>query len=144
MFKLKQKHIFITIGIMLFSWMIYTQFFASNEALKLSDYYHIDKLMHFLGGLLIAGVAIRYFRVSKVSALILLILLGVGWEIFEVFFLPNVRDFYEKFYAYWWSDTRGDIVVGIAGGLCYAIFYKRARGSLFLLGSSNSSKHIKA
>ena len=81
---------------------------------------------------MITGVAIRYRGLSKVSALILLILLGVGWEIFEVLFLSDVRDFYEKFYQYWLNDTLGDIMAGIIGGLCYAVFCKiYIRDSIF-------------
>ena len=132
MTSIKQKHIFAIIGIALFSWMIYTQFFASREELKFIDHYHFDKILHFLGGIMITGVAIRYRGLSKVSALILLILLGVGWEIFEVLFLSDVRDFYEKFYQYWLNDTLGDIMAGIIGGLCYAVFCKiYIRDSIF-------------
>jgi hypothetical protein len=120
-----KRNIFIAIVVILIIWLIYTNFFASAETLKASDIYHVDKIMHFLGGLLVVGVAVSYLHVSRMQALFLLVLLIVGWEVFEVLFLPNVRYFYETLHEQWLSDTRGDIIVGFMGGLFYSPLCRR-------------------
>jgi hypothetical protein len=119
-----QKYIFIAIAIILFVWLGYTNFFASPKMLKASDIYHIDKIMHFLGGLLVVGVAVSHLQLSRVQALLILLLLIIGWEIFEVLFLPNVRYFYDTLYEAWLRDTRGDMIVGFIGGLFYAPLFR--------------------
>lgn len=131
MFKFSSKFILYSIGAVLFLWISYTQFIAPKETLKLIDYYNIDKVMHFLGGFFVAGMSTFYFKLSKVKIFLLVILLGVGWEIFEVLSIPDVRYFYSKFYAYWLSDTVGDIIFDMVGGSFYIVMYgsgKRGSG----------------
>lgn len=111
------KSFLSALGIVLLLWMAYTQFVASKETLKLIDYYHFDKVLHFLGGVFVAGILVSYFKFFKVQIFLLVVLAGIGWEVFEVLFLPEVRDFYIKFYTNWLTDTAGDIIFDMAGGL---------------------------
>lgn len=122
---IRRNYVFIAIGIILFSWTLWAELLATQEALKASDTYHIDKLMHFLGGVLVVGVPLYYFRFSKFVAFAFLIFIGIGWEVFEVLFFPNVRHFYETMHAQWISDARGDIILDILGGLFYLLYEKR-------------------
>lgn len=125
MFLLKRKYIFAAIAITLLSWIVYAEFFATQEALKVSDNYHVDKLLHFLGGVFVAGVLLYGFKVPRIYSLALLLSVSIGWEVFEILFFPNVRHFYETLYAYWLSDTQGDIILDMLGGISYILYEKR-------------------
>jgi len=124
MTRSQQKYLFLAIGIVLSLWTVYTQFFASEEALRMSDQYHIDKAMHFLGGVLLVGIARGYFGFSGMWAVFLVIAAGIGWELFELWFFPNVREFSVMRYEVWRSDMRGDVILDIAGGFASLVWYK--------------------
>src|SRR3989338_10088082 len=89
-------------------------------------YYSIwwfDALMHFLGGLWVALACLYLFPLQNSSAnsifkiLLLVLIVGVGWEVFEFVF-------YDSFASNPFNpiDTISDVFFDLSGGSC-AILY---------------------
>ena len=82
--------LYILLGILGLSLlMLILQLIALEEFLYWR-WWWFDLLMHFLGGVLIGGIALVVSDVWKtpkaITFIVLLILIGVGWEVFERFF----------------------------------------------------------
>lgn len=117
-------------GLLVF--VVYTEFFAPKPQLRFIGSYHLDKIAHIAGGMLIAGV---FEWLAPRRHLVLLMLLvaaaAVGWEGYEFFFDPDMAYFYRYLPDLWRLDTAGDIVAAFLGGYGYWTFgMKRERENL--------------
>ena len=101
-------------------------FFSNYLALKFYWYYTIwysDMVMHFLGGFWLGLVVVYIDSPKKLSLtsvfriLIFVFLIGLSWEVFEIFTYNNITNIPLNI-----LDTSSDILFDLAGGL-YAIFY---------------------
>jgi ABC-type Fe3+-siderophore transport system permease subunit len=93
-----------------------------------------DKLVHLVGGFLVAFICLSIIYVKRmpnvrISHLLLMgifasLVIGVGWEIFEL--QADITSFKEVDY---WSNNSSDIVADVVGGLV-ATWYFAQRFSL--------------
>ena len=103
--------------------------FLANKFYRYSSIWYFDIIMHFLGGLWV-GLAFLYFFPlhptlplvregikEGVRVLLFVLLIAVGWEVFEFFVNDVIAQNPFNF-----LDTISDILFGISGGLC-AILY---------------------
>ncbi|MEK7082337.1 MAG: hypothetical protein AAB915_01505 [Patescibacteria group bacterium] len=142
--SLNTRRFLALVFVLFFVWMIFAQFFASREALRAIDAYHIDKAFHFLGGIWIVGALARVRtrmssrltavkrldtaprRIRNFAVLLFVLVIGVLWEVVELAVFPEVRHLFRDLYPYWLSDTAGDIVLDMLGGAC-ALFWMNRR-----------------
>lgn len=123
--RASQKNSDITAGrfltlvfVLFFAWMVFTQFFASRDALRAIDAYYIDKIFHFLGGVWVVGALLRAApQRKKLTLAIPLFAVSVAWEIFEILAFPEVKYLFHHLYPYWLRDTAGDLAADMLGGL---------------------------
>ncbi|MCC2630554.1 MAG: seg [Candidatus Paceibacter sp.] len=95
---------------------------------------NFDKLVHFVGGFLIAFICIIiiYFeRMPKVNKYHVIILglfsalaIGIAWEFFEL-----QAQFTSLSDQHYWLDNGGDIVLDIIGGCMASIYFLSKYGS---------------
>lgn len=120
-----KKTVLILILFYVWTFFVYTFFFATNGELRTMGAYQIDKTAHILAGVLIAGACEWLFlnRASRGTAKLMVILLAiaVSWEVFE-FMFPDTRAFYALAPDLWRLDTIGDIVGASLGGYGYWVF----------------------
>lgn len=111
--------------------LIFLIFFINYLAQNFYWYYSIasfDMFMHFLGGFWI-GLALFYFLDIRdfnlkifLKILFGVLLIGIFWEIFEIF----VNNLYFAKYPFDIIDTIEDVFFDLLGGLC-AIWYFQKR-----------------
>lgn len=95
----------------------------ANKFYWYSSIWYFDIIMHFLGGLWIGIFAFYFFSPQTISfrlifkILIMVFLIGIGWEIFEVFVDKVISLNYFNI-----LDTISDILFDLTGGIM-AIFY---------------------
>ena len=142
---ISHRRFLILLFILFAVWMAYTQFFAARETLRMIDAYYIDKAFHFLGGVWVAGTLLFlknrkrkkpspvFHRAQKIRSsesfvhlIIILFAVSIGWEVFELLVFPDVRNLFRDLFAYWASDTAGDLVFDMLGGSMY-IFLQRKK-----------------
>ena len=105
---------------------IFVANFAANKFYWYFSIWYFDIIMHFLGGFWI-GLAYFYFFSPKIlplefpqpvfKILAFILLVGVGWEVFELLFNNIIAQ--NSFNI---LDTSSDIFFDLSGGLC-AILY---------------------
>ena len=102
---------------------ILTVNFIANKLYWYSSIRYFDMFMHFLGGIWVGLMSLYFFTFQRISlklvvrVLLVVLAVGVGWEIFE--FLVNDA-FAQNPFNY--LDTFSDIFFDLSGGLC-AILY---------------------
>lgn len=106
-------------------WMIYTQVFAPFEAKQFIGIYHIDKIIHFLGGVFLGLLFLRYVNRGFLLGALVFFVIATIWEIFEIFAIPDVAFYFEQKRDLWIVDTVLDYIVGFAGFLAVLFFKKR-------------------
>jgi VanZ family protein len=108
------------LGLLVLS-LVFFIFFANLAAMKFFWYYSIgwfDMFMHFLGGFWLGCLLLWLFRVEQMSLqssfFILggVLVVGVLWEIFEVFFHQYIAGS-----PFDLRDTLSDLFFDFAGGL---------------------------
>lgn len=106
--------------------LIFLIFLLNYLAMKFywySSIWYFDIIMHFLGGLWLGLVSIHLFCLKDISLksilkiFFIVLLAGVGWEIFEV-----LIDKFITLKIFDLPDTLSDIFFDSVGGL-FAIFY---------------------
>lgn len=129
---MNSKRFLTLLFILFFVWMIFTQFFASREILRAIDAYDIDKAFHFLGGVWVVGILSSFLclRQRGFAIAVLLFIVGIAWEIIELAVFPEVRHLFRDLYPYWLSDTAGDIVIDMLGGV-FALFWITSEKNMF-------------
>ncbi len=110
----------------MFAWEIFVEFFASYNVLRLINIYHLDKILHLIGGAFIMGLLSFTVKDGGVLKLLLLALLGaLIWELSEVLFDQKVQYFFSHRRSFWLEDTVGDIVFTIIGAWLYRALVKK-------------------
>ncbi len=100
--------------------------FIANKFHWYSAIWYFDIFMHFLGGLWLGGlflwllwpVQLSTKTVAKVLAGVVLV--GIGWEIFELMFVNYVAQ--NSFDV---VDTTMDLVLDILGGLSAVLYFHK-------------------
>ena len=116
-----RKKLFKRLAYLIF-FVLAANFFANKFYWYFSVWY-LDMIMHFLGGFWVGLASIYLFPPQNLSfrsvltILFLVLLVGVGWEVFE--FLVNGVIAQNPFDI---LDTASDIFFDLLGGLC-AILY---------------------
>jgi len=102
------------------AWEIFVDFFASYQALRLINIYHLDKVFHLIGGAFIIGLLLlRFERTSLVKLLFLVLAAEFIWELGELLFDPKVKYFLSNAKSLWVGDTIGDVIFTLIGALLY-------------------------
>jgi len=118
----KEKALFFIFATV-FAYGVYTMAFASQTTLKFLGAHNIDKIPHILAGVIISGTYEWASRHRSFRGLALMfIFIAIGWEIFEISFVPNVKYFYQISPDLWRLDTIGDIVADFLGTYSYWVF----------------------
>lgn len=88
-----------------------------------SSIWYFDMLMHFLGGIWLALLYIYLFPPEKYNSktiwkmLLVILLIGLGWEIFEVIINETITRI-----SFNILDTVSDLFFDLSGG-CFVIMY---------------------
>lgn len=100
--------------------------FALNVLANIFYWYYIlpwfDLLMHFMGGVFIAGLAIYLIKRPQdfLVTLLIVIAVGLGWEIFEIlvdkFFDKNMQSL---------TDSLTDLLADVVGGGVGFLYFKK-------------------
>jgi hypothetical protein len=116
-----RKKLFNTLAILIVAIFLINA--LANKFYWYSSIWYFDMIMHFLGGLWVGILAFYFFSPQTISfrlilkILMMVFMVGVGWEIFEV--LVDKVVFLNSFSI---IDTVSDIIFDIIGGIA-AIFY---------------------
>ena len=98
--------------------------FVANKLYLHWEFWWIDVILHFLGGLSVALFALWFFATNfdfknwsqkkiLTAALVCAILVGVLWEIFELHFgLTSLSDGW-----HYYADTGSDLIMDTVGGI---------------------------
>lgn len=128
----RRRQIFLlAIVLLLWAFMVYTTYFASEGALRFIGARQLDKIPHLLGGVFVAGLYERLLGRRKLVFFIFgLAAVTVLWEVAEFIFIPAIRFFYTLSPELWRLDSLGDITSGFLGGYSYWVFAmgRRSRG----------------
>ena len=110
------KFLFVVSFFIAFAWIFTTRFvFTQNQNDWLSEF-QIDKIVHFSGGIFIAGIFSIYSNKTQRRLLIFWTLaVGILWEIWEILFFPDQYIRYQVHFLLWLTDTLGDIAADILG-----------------------------
>lgn len=126
---MKRNVLLIFIAVLTFSLMVFWMYYIHEKATfsekNAVKNYHLDKIIHAIGGIFIISVAgFLKRRLSLSSALSSLIVVGLVWEIGELVFDPEVsRSFYTEFVR-WRSDAILDLVACVAGGIAFYLLLR--------------------
>lgn len=127
-FDERGKLLFVSSGIAVWAWLLLTLFILTKDQLYVISELQLDKIIHFAGGLFLAGILFFARAVSGRYFLLLAVFVaGALWEIWEVFFLPDqmVRALSE--FPFWASDTFFDLVADVLGAYFFADFLESPR-----------------
>ncbi len=122
----KKKFLFFCLAVLLVSFFIYVQLFATRGAKVFLGVWNVDKLFHIMGGILLA-IAFEWFSPRRVLPYLLIFVaaLAIGWELLEYIFLPDVAYFAHHSPDLWRIDVEGDIVAAFLGGYGYWVFFRK-------------------
>ncbi len=102
------------------AWVVFVKGFATFDQKEFLAIYHIDKVLHAIGGAFICGVlALLKKDFSIIHFILMFLAIATLWEIGEVFFDPEVADFFERKRDLWVFDTTLDYIFGMFGGFLY-------------------------
>ncbi len=102
------------------AWEIYVNIFASRSVISFITRYELDKFMHFLGGIFIAGTLFLIRRTSGLfSFVVIIFIIALSWEMIELIFDPKVAYFFGNNKYGWIIDMMKDIVFSFAGTLFF-------------------------
>ncbi len=116
-----RKNLFKLLATLIF--FIFVINFLANKFYWYYSIWYFDIIMHFLGGFWLALVAVYLFKptnnfLQSIPRLLLFVLvLGLGWEVFEFLFNNYLA---QNYFDFW--DSLSDVLFDVIGGLC-AILY---------------------
>lgn len=119
-----RKKLFNTLALIIV--VIFLANAIANKFYWYSSVWYFDIIMHFFGGFWLGILALYFFRPQALSlrfilrALALVLLVGVGWEIFEAFMDKTVSQNPLNI-----LDTTSDIFFDAAGGAIAVFYYMR-------------------
>jgi len=119
--------IFILVSLVaLVYWSVYVQRYAPRSHIVIITHYHLDKIMHALGGAVIAASLALIMGPRRFISLILAVLvISFFWEAAEFSFDKLTQEFYRKSTQLWIKDTVGDALFAVIGALVATRFIKK-------------------
>lgn len=122
----RKKILLALLFLMLGTFFIYVQRFASVDAKVFMGSWNIDKLFHIFGGIFLA-LLFEWLSPGRILPYLLLLVgaLAIGWEVFEYNFLPDVIYFAHHSPDLWRLDSMGDITSAFLGAYGYWIFFAK-------------------
>ena len=117
--KLTQRLLYLIIFILVIN-------FLASKLYWYSSVWYIDMIVHFLGGFWVGLLFLYFFSArgdvhSLIRLLFFVLLIGIGWEVYEVL----VNDVFAQI-PFNFLDTASDILFDLAGGaLAMFYFFKR-------------------
>ncbi len=124
--NIDRKKLLKTLAYLIF--IIFILHFLANKFYWYYSIWYFDMIMHFLGGFWL-GLGVFYVFPPKENSinfifkiLLLVLLVGVGWEVYEVL----VNDVIAR-NPFNFLDTLSDIFFDLSGGLCAILYLWKRR-----------------
>ena len=110
------RALFIASVAIIFLWLAAT-FLVLNEAqVDFISGLQLDKMVHFGGGIFVAGFFYFAYAISdRRRGIYIVLAVGILWEIWELLFLPDQLSRFRHEFFWWLSDTAFDLVADILG-----------------------------
>lgn len=110
------QRVFLWATLLNFSWIVGTLWVFSRGTSQRLSLLQLDKMMHFGGGICIAGlVTVLGLGTTRRHYLVWVFVVGVLWEIWEVAFLQDQQTLFSLYYWAWFSDTMLDLAADVLG-----------------------------
>lgn len=110
------QRVFLTAAMFNCLWLLGTLWAFSRSTSQLLFALQLDKAMHFGGGIFVAGlVMMAGWAHERRQYLIWALAVGVLWEIWEVLFLADQREFFRMQFFGWFFDSGIDLVADMLG-----------------------------
>lgn len=110
------RAIIVVSALFIFFWLAAFFWFLTKEQAEFISELQIDKLAHFAGGFLSAGlVFLAQGRTPRAVLIGMVLAAGVLWEIWEVIFLPDQFARFRMEFALWTADSLFDLVADVLG-----------------------------
>ncbi|MBI2052639.1 MAG: hypothetical protein HYT34_00110 [Candidatus Ryanbacteria bacterium] len=100
-------------------WLIYTQFFMTDQLRRVIIEYGLDKIIHALGGAWVAALFLLHGEKKIFRLLVFTVLIAVLWEMGELLFDPEVQYFFARKKNLWLQDSLSDIASAFLGAIVY-------------------------
>ena len=114
--SLNKRALFIASVVIIFLWLAATLLVLNEAQVDFISALQLDKIVHFGGGVFVAGLFYFAYAVSdRRRNLYLILAVGILWEIWELLFLPDQLLRFRYAFLWWFSDTVFDLIADILG-----------------------------
>lgn len=103
-------------GLATFFWIASTSWILGHDANEILAFLQVDKIIHFAGGVFVAGMLMIGGGILRRARLVIMVaIVGVLWEVWEIYFLPDqLIRFHSEFYL-WLFDSALDFCADLLG-----------------------------
>lgn len=118
------KTLFAFAAVFTFLWLVAIFWVFSRGQVEFITGLQIDKISHFIGGVLAAGAVMLLGGVFRPRHLVLWVIsLGILWEVWEVMFLTEQLVRFSEHFLWWFSDTFFDVIADVLGAYFWVRLY---------------------
>lgn len=115
------ERLFAVFGIATLLWLVLTDWVLPRGLFDLLTLLQVDKIIHFSGGAFVAGLLIVGSNIrGRMRITLLVAAVGILWEIWEIYFLPEQMVRFRREFFLWLSDSVLDFFSDMLGAYFFS------------------------